>query len=377
MPSSAGSDLPAFKVRRDNGAVKLELSGQWTLQGLARRAHALTRALKPYARDPEVYWDLTGIESMDSVGAFVLWQIGDWQQPPHLELQPAQAALFRRWAERRVDDAQAVRPRMHTLADGLAEATLTTSAHVVAFVGLIGQFTLDLGFLLAHPARIPWKEISATVYNSGVRAVGVMTIIGLLIGVVFSYMGGLSLQTYGAQGFIVTILGLSVVRHLSPVFAGLLVAGRSGSAMTAELGLMRVTQELDALAAMGTSYSLRLVLPKIVALTFTLPLLAVWTDVVALAGGGWAAHSAFGVSYAHFIDSLPKVVTPLSFWLSMGKSAVFGGVIALIACGYGLRVKPNTESLSAETTAAVVSSITVVIVLDGIFAVLFQHAGLQ
>lgn len=371
------SEIPAFHVAHETDQTRVVLSGQWTLQGLARRTQALTGTLKPYVRDPAVYWDLTHIQAMDSVGAFVLWQINGWQPPAHLELQPAHAALFQRWAERRVATAVEVRPRVRGLADGVADAALDTGRHIVAFISLIGQFILDLGFLIARPTRIPWKEISATIYNAGVRAIGVMTIIGLLIGVVFSYMGGLSLQTYGAQGFIVAVLGLSVVRHLSPVFAALLVAGRSGSSMTAELGLMRVTQELDALSTMGTSHSLRLVLPKIVALTFALPLLAVWTDVVALAGGAWAAHTAFGVSYVHFMDSLPKVVSPLSFWLSMGKSAVFGGVIALIACGYGLRVKPNTESLSAETTAAVVSAITVVIVLDGIFAVVFKQAGLM
>lgn len=371
------SEIPGFRISREADQLKLVLSGQWTLHGLARRAKTLTRALKPYVSEPDVHWDLTHIQAMDSVGAFVLWQVNGWQPPAHIELQPAHAALFQRWAERHVTTAVEVRPRVRGLVDGVVDAALDTGRHVVAFVGLIGQFILDLGYLCTRPARIPWKEISSTIYNAGVRAIGVMTIIGLLIGVVFSYMGGLSLQTYGAQGFIVAILGLSVVRHMSPVFAGLLVAGRSGSSMTAELGLMRVTQELDALATMGTSYSLRLVLPKIVALTFVLPLLAIWTDVVALAGGAWAAHTAFGVSYVHFMDSLPKVVSPLSFWLSMGKSAVFGGVIALIACGYGLRVKPNTESLSAETTAAVVSSITVVIVLDGIFAVVFKQAGLM
>lgn len=370
-------DIPAFHIAREDAQTRLVLSGQWTLRGLARRSQELRRALRPYVRDPAVHWDLTGVEAMDSVGAFVFWQINGWQAPAHLELQPSHAALFQRWAERHVTTAERVRPRVRTPAESLAEAVLTTGQHIAAFVTLIGQFSLDCVFLLTHPARIPWKEISATIYGAGFRAVGVMTIIGLLIGVVFSYMGGLSLQVYGAQGFIVTILGLSVVRHLSPVFTALLVAGRSGSSMTAELGLMRVTQELDALSAMGTSHSLRLVLPKIVALTLALPLLAIWTDIVALTGGAWATHTAFGVSYVHFVDSLPKVVTPMSFWLSMGKSAVFGGVIALIACGYGLRVKPNTESLTAETTASVVSAITVVIVLDGIFAVVFKHAGLM
>lgn len=377
MPSS-DSAIPAFSVAHAAGeAPTVTLTGQWTLRGLARRANALRNELRPYALDPTAYWDLTRIQAMDSVGAFVLWEINGHHTPAHLQLQPEHAALFRRWAECRVPTLEKTRRRHRTLADVLASIGYTATDQLVSFIGLIGQFILDVAFLAAHPARIPWREISATIYHSGVRALGVMTVIGLLLGVVVSYMGGLSLQTYGAQSFIVNILGLSIVRHLSPVFAAILVAGRSGSAMTAELGVMRVTEELDALAAMGTSHSLRLVLPKIIALTLTLPLLVIWTDVIALVGGIWAAHAAFDISYAHFFYSLPHVITPVSFWLSIGKSAVFGGVIALIACGYGLRVKPNTESLSAETTNAVVAAITVVIVLDGIFAVVFKHAGLM
>lgn len=377
MPSSEFA-IPAFRVARETGVPpKVTLTGQWTLRGLARRAKALSNELKPYARDPEVRWDLTGIQAMDSVGAFVLWQINERHPLAHLQVQPEHAALFRRWADRHVPTPAETKMLRPALTDVLASIGFAATEHVASFISLIGQFTLDVAFLIAHPTRTPWREISATIYHAGARALGVMTVIGLLLGVVVSYMGGLSLQTYGAQGFIVNILGLSIVRHLSPVFTAILVAGRSGSAMTAELGVMRVTEELDALAAMGISRSLRLVLPKIVALTIAMPLLVIWTDVIALAGGVWAAHAAFDISYAHFIDSLPRVVTPLSFWLSMGKSAVFGGVIALIACEYGLRVKPDTESLSAETTNSVVTAITVVIVLDGIFAVVFKHAGLM
>ncbi|MGH8312426.1 MAG: MlaE family ABC transporter permease [Gammaproteobacteria bacterium] len=375
--ANSESAIPAFRVARDAGeAPRVTLTGQWTLRGLARRANLLSDGLRPYAHDPEVHWDLTRIQAMDSVGAFVLWQINERRPPAHLQVQPQHAALFQRWADRRVATAEQHRPRRPALADMLSTIGFAATDHLASFISLIGQFLLDVAYLVAHPARTPWREISATIYHAGARALGVMAIIGLLIGVVVSYMGGLSLQTYGAQGFIVNILGLSIVRHLSPVFAALLVAGRSGSAMTAELGVMRVTEELDALSAMGISHSLRLVLPKIIALTLVMPLLVIWTDVIALAGGVWAAHAAFDISYAHFLYSLPHVVTPVSFWLSIGKSAVFGWVIALIACEYGLRVKPNTESLSAETTNSVVTAITVVIVLDGIFAVVFKYAGL-
>ncbi|MGH8398596.1 MAG: MlaE family ABC transporter permease [Gammaproteobacteria bacterium] len=371
------SDIPAFHVSREAGSTqKVVLTGKWTLRGLARHASQLTEDLKPYTRDPDMHWDLTHIEAMDSVGAFVLWQINNRQPPTNLELQPEHLNLFRRWADRRISSPSPKLHRHFSLMDSLARAGFKITDHLAGFLNLVGQFVLDAGFLIRHPVHIPWKEISATIYQAGVRALGVTAIIGLLIGIVVSYLGALALRAYGAEAFIINLLGLSVIRELGPVLASILVAGRSGSAMTAELGVMRVTQELDALAAMGTSQSLRLVLPKVIALTIVVPLLVVWTDSIAMLGGMLATHATFDIGYMRFLETLPKVVPVVNFWLGLGKSMVFGGVIALIACHYGLRVKPNTESLSVETTNAVVAGITMVIVLDGIISVVFRNAGL-
>ncbi|MGA9853309.1 MAG: ABC transporter permease [Gammaproteobacteria bacterium] len=377
LAQTSESGIPAFRVSREAGSPpKVVLSGRWTLRGLARRAQILTHDLKPYARDPDVHWDLTHIEALDSVGAFVLWQINERRAPTHLEVQPEHVALFRRWADRRISQAPVESHRRFVLMDSLAQTGFVITDHLAGFISVVGQFVLDLGFLVAHPARTPWREISATIYYAGARALGVMAVIGLLIGVVVSYLGALALQSYGAETFIINLLGLTVIRELGPVLASILVAGRSGSSMTAELGVMRVTQELDALAGMGTSQTLRLVLPKIIALTVTVPLLVVWTDAVAILGGMFAAHATFDISYMRFLETLPKAVPVVNFWLGIGKSAVFGAVIALIACHYGLRVKPDTKSLSLETTNAVVTGITMVIVLDGIFAVIFKNTGL-
>ncbi len=144
---------------------------------------------------------------------------------------------------------------------------------------------LDLGYLLHHPRDWPLLEISANLFKVGVKAMPVSALVGFLIGVVLSYLSALQLRTFGADAFIVNILGMGIIRELGPVLVSVLVAGRSGSAMTAQLGVMRVTEEIDALAAMGVSRSLRLVLPKVVALTLAMPLLVLWTSAIALFGG--------------------------------------------------------------------------------------------
>ena len=223
---------------------------------------------------------------------------------------------------------------------------------------------------------MPFKEFSATLYKSGAQALPVTALVGFLIGVVLSYLSSLQLKTFGADIFIVNLIGISVIRELGPVIVAVLVAGRSGSAMTAQIGVMRVTEEIDALATMGISRTLRLVLPKVAALAFAMPLLVVWCAGAGIIGGMVSANLEMDLAYGYFLDMLPKVVPPANLWIGMGKGFCFGLLIALIACHFGLRVRPNTESLSARTTSSVVTAITVVIVIDALFAVLTRHIGM-
>jgi phospholipid/cholesterol/gamma-HCH transport system permease protein len=249
--------------------------------------------------------------------------------------------------------------------------------HAGALLRLLGQLSIDLVDVTLHPARIPLKEISANLYRTGSQALAVTALVGFLIGVVLSYLSGQQLHTFGADIYIVNLLGISVIRELGPVLAAILVAGRSGSAMTAQIGVMRVTQELDAMTVMGIPQGRRLILPKVIALAIAMPLLCLWTSALALVGGMVAAEVQMGLSHVYFIESLRTAVPIANYWLGLGKGVVFGVLIALIACHYGLRIRPNTESLGRGVTASVVSAITVVIIADAVFAVLFSDVGLM
>lgn len=254
-------------------------------------------------------------------------------------------------------------------------AALALLDHARGLMRLLGELTIAAGLLVRRRRLIPWREISANIFRSGVQAVAITGLVGLLIGVVLSYLFALQLRTYGADQLIIRVLGIGILRELGPMLAAILVAGRSGAAIAAQLGVMRVTQELDALAVMGISRTLRLVLPKVVALTLALPLLVLWTDACALIGGMAAAERELGVTYAAFLASFPDAVPAANLWLGLGKAAVFGWVIGLVACHFGLRIQPNSESLGEGTTQAVVASITLVIVLDAVFAVVFAEVG--
>lgn len=359
--------------RTDSG---VRLLGAWNLRGLVMVPRQTRLILKsPWPRDGRA-WDLTGVQALDSAGAYLLWQAWGQRLPEHIRLRPEHESAFQRWQTRKLPAMRdAVRPSA-PLFRKASRQVVNIGEHVLGLLALLGQLVLDLLHLLRHPGDLPWREISATIHETGGRALLITGLVGFLIGVVVSYLSSLQLQSLGAEIYIVDILGLSVIRELGPLLAAILVAGRSGSAMTAQIGVMRVTQELDALAAMGISTSLRLILPKAMALLISLPLLVVWTDIIALIGGAVSAHLELGIGYHQFFLKLPSAVPLANLLIGLGKGAVFGLSIALIACHFGLRIQPNTESLGHETTNSVVVAITLVILVDAVFAILFRGVGI-
>jgi phospholipid/cholesterol/gamma-HCH transport system permease protein len=248
--------------------------------------------------------------------------------------------------------------------------------HMAGAFALFGGFVLDLLAVLRHPSKAPWTEISSNLYAAGTRALPITALVAFLIGIVLSYLSAQQLKMFGANTYIVSVLGLAVIRELGPVLSAILVAGRSGSAITAQLGVMRVTEELDAMRVMGIAPGRRLILPRVLALAVAMPLLVMWTNIIALLGGMLAARLVLDIDYSYFIRALPGVVPIANLWIGLGKGVVFGMLIALVACYFGLRIKPNSQSLGEGTTTSVVTSITVVILADAVFAVAFQGVGL-
>ncbi len=321
-------------------------------------------------------WNLTHASAMDHVGALMLWQAWGGREPKNLILDPQHRMLFEPFRQMQAIPADPVRFDPFGVLVAIGTETRRFIEHLSGFVRLLGQVVLDLGRFAARPQAGPWREISANLYRSGAQALGITALVGFLIGIVLSYLSAKQLKQFGADVFIVDLLGVAIIRELGPVLAAILVAGRSGSAMTASLGVMRVTEELDALAVMGIPQGFRLIMPKVVALAIALPLLILWTDVVSLLGGMVAAKIQLDLSMSYFFNALPNAVKIANLWIGLGKGIVFGALIALVSCHFGLRIEPNTESLGRGTTSAVVSSITVVILADAVFAIAFSNVGI-
>jgi len=367
-----------FRVEdRPDGSRNVVLSGCWSLRAVDNNFADLREQLRPFFADPFTHWDLTGIEQIDSAGATVLLSGWGHRLDNRITLLPEQRTQFTTLASLPARlSMQTGRGRVKTQAQRSWESYLAFVSHLLDFIGLMGALLLEILHLLRHPHEIPWKEISANVYKGGVLALPVTGLVGFMIGIAMSYLMALQLRKFGADIFIINILGLAIIRELGPILMAVLVAGRSGSAMTAQIGVMRVTEEIDALATMGISRVLRLIFPKVIGLTLVAPLLVFWTSCWALVGGMIAAKLQLGIGFAFFLDYLPRVVQPVNLSLSMVKALMFGLLVTLIACHFGLRVKPNTESLSANTTTSVVVAITAVILVDAVFAIFTRNVGL-
>ena len=370
VPRIARESAPQGPVARTLGrwtAAQLTMPGVWS---------AVEASLATLKAEPGIRWDLRDLQRLDHLGAQALWNHWGHQWPAQLEVLPDQRAMLERVARFAVVPPPYRRRTLWEYFLGLGELLFKLTDHLQDLLRLIGQLMLDLMRLVRAPRDGPWRDVTGHIFHIGATALPITALVGFLIGVVLAYLTSQQLRLFGAEIYIVNILGLSLIRELGPVLAAVLIAGRSGSAITAQIGVMRVTEELDAMRVMGIPQGFRLVMPRAMAMALAMPLITLWTTIAALVGGMLAADIVLGITPSYFINNLPRAVMVSNLWLAMGKSVVFGLLIALIGCHYGLRVKPNTESLGQGTTASVVTSITVVILIDALFAVIFKNIGI-
>ncbi len=354
-----------------------KLAGDWNVQKLSARGEVVARRKALTQVKNGARWDLSAISTLDAVGAQLLWQAWGQRMPADMVVTSGQQALLDVLAQHPIEAAPA--PQAVSWLGWLraiGHGVYVALEHGRELLLLLGGLVLNLGLLIAHPSRGPWREISAQIFRAGAQALGITALVGFLIGVVLSYLSAQQLATFGAGQFIVKLLGVATVRELGPVLAAILVAGRSGSSITAQIGVMRVTQELDAMQVMGISHGQRLIMPRVLALAIAMPLLVLWTDAMSLLGGMLAAKWQLGLSVVWFFERLPDAIGLTNYWISVIKGVTFGAWIALAACHFGLRIEPNTESLGRGTTASVVTAITGVILIDALYAILFNEMKL-
>ncbi|MCF6309012.1 MAG: MlaE family lipid ABC transporter permease subunit [Sulfurimonas sp.] len=246
----------------------------------------------------------------------------------------------------------------------------------LSFMAFMGELFSNNMHYLTSFKNIRYKEIAFEINESAVKAIGIVAITSFLIGLVVAYQSAYQLKIYGANIFIVDMLGISILRELSPLITAIVIAGRSGSAFTAQIGAMKITQELDAMRTMGFDPYKFLVIPRIIALMITMPILIFISDVMAVIGGMVVANVDLNISITLFLDRFADVVAAKHFFIGIAKGPFFAFLIATIGIYRGLIVKDDTQSIGFNTTKSVVESIFAVIICDAIFSIAFTNLGI-
>ena len=354
-------------------------AGNWTVTDL----HSLEQQL-PGVQWPEqvtLTFDMHAVQQMDTSGAWLLARtVRELEaRGTRVSLQGLSAggqALLDLVREaggvpRRVPRIKRP-PFLGTLGESSLLA-LVRGGDMLAFIGEIGDAAMHL---LRHPARIRWAAMLHELAQAGYKALPIVGLLCFLLGIVIGYQGGVQLEDYGANIFVVDLIGLSMLRELAPLITAIIVAGRTGSAYTAEIGTMKVTEEIDALRSLGIAPMDMLVLPKLMALLIALPLLTVYADIVGVLGGMVMADLQLGVSFSTFVERFDDAVSLDSYLVGIGKSPVFAVIIATVGCYQGFQVSGSAESVGRRTTMSVVQSIFAVIIVDAAFSIAFSYLGI-
>lgn len=262
------------------------------------------------------------------------------------------------------------------LLEKIGRLGISLAKEISSIASFLNQTIKEFFIIVKEPKKLRTREIIAQIDHCGYFAIGIVSLLTFLIGVVIAYLMGNQLQYYGANIFVVDGVVASMCRELSPILVAIVVAGRSGSAFAAQLGSMKSNQEIDALEAMGVRTFQILVLPRILALIISLPFLVILGDIFGILGGMFISNIHLGISYENFIERIYMVLKPKQIIVGLIKAPLFALFISAIGCKLGLEAEPNSVSIGNNTTKTVVQSIVSVILLNAIAAIIFSNLGI-
>lgn len=367
-------DRPAeFEVRTTEAGRAVVLTGDWTAVGIG---HAGERLAATLHREDDVIVDLTEVGRCDTSGALgVLRAVHHSGHHDRIVSSPRVGRLLHL-----VDTARKAEPTparthrsWHALMERIGHGVVDIGVTLVDFLIFNGHLLVATGRAIANPGRVRWAAIFSLAERAGLDAIPIVSLTSFFIGAVVALIGANLLRQFGAQIFAVELIGISVLREFNVLITALLLAGRSASSFAAEIGSMKMSQEIDAMRVIGVDPFDALVFPRFVALLLTIPLLVFVASLAGLGGGMAVAITALGLSPEGFVHRLVENVGVTQFWVGMSKAPVMAVVIATIGCRQGLEVQGNVESLGRHVTSAVVQAIFSAILIDAIFALIYMQ----
>ncbi len=355
-----------------DGATTLALTGPMVVASIGvidRRLRALPETVARL--------DLSGVTAIDTVGAWVIWRVasdnsasisGASEQAQRLiaavkgasgegEMHPHRLPLFER------------------VADAVGRFVSGTGHGSIGILGFLGAVLLGIGRLIRHPSQFRGKALIRQLELVGVSALGIIGLMSFLIGIVIAQQGAVQLRQFGAEIYTINLTGRLSLRELGVLMTAIMVAGRSGSAFAAQIGTMKLTEEIDAMRTIGVSPVEALVIPRVLAAVLMMPLLGFYAAACSIIGGAFLGSMTLEIPFITFLTRIQEVVPLHDVWVGLIKAPVFGLIVALAGCYQGMQVKGNAEEVGLRTTMAVVQAIFMVIVLDAFFAVFFTEVG--
>ena len=339
------------------------------------RAASTQREINALA-DP-VTIDVSGVTKMDTVGAWLIYRtvrdrgarvVGASKEVQGLLDQVAEADAP---TQVRPDEPPSALRVLSELGEWVAEAGRT----MVGLIAFFGAVLVAFAAIIRWPKRFRINAVISRFDLVGVRALGIIGLMSFLIGIVIGQQGAVQLRQFGAEVYTINLVGRITLRELGPLMTAIMVAGRSGSAFAAQIGTMKLTEEVDAMRTIGVSPIEALVVPRMFASVVMMPLLSFYSMMITLLGGGIYVWIDLGIPPLTYVERLQEVVPIRDLWVGMIKAPVFGFIIALTGCFQGMLVEGDAEQVGLKTTAAVVQAIFLVIVIDAIFAVFFSSIG--
>jgi phospholipid/cholesterol/gamma-HCH transport system permease protein len=355
------------------------LSGRWTVAEAAELAPSLAEAAG--GAGGALVADASRIEALDLTGAWLLRslerRLGDTGK--RLEWaggRPEQLAFIDRTeaaGEAGPESPDAPQDAVSGILGGIGRSAVQAREGALDLLGFIGAVAAGYGRVAGHVKRLRLPSVVRHVYETGLTAVPIVSLIAFLIAVIVAYIGAQQLRKFGGEIFVVDLVTVSVLRELGVLLTAIIVAGRSGSAFAAEIGAMKLNDEVDALRAMGMDPVEVLVLPRVFGLVIALPALTIVADAMGLAGGALLSWFLVDIPFGQYVDRVQGSISDMTFWVGVIKAPVFAVLIALVGTLRGMQVRESSRELGRLTTVAVVQSIFLVILADAIFAVIFME----
>ena len=366
-------------ISQTNKTITISGGGFWTIDHLAELQASVDRIKHGDSTGAEI--DLSEIERMDTAGAYLTLQImgrfGD-SSSYHLVSNTLVDAMLDTVA-RYQPSSNKVEHRPNTLVrkiEKIGAATIDMFAFTARFVAFVWEITRLLGAALLYPLRFRFGQTINQIELSGLNAIPIISLISFLIGIVIAYQGALQLGKLGADIYTIDLLAVTILREMGILLAAIVIAGRSGSTFAAEIGSMKLNEELDAMQTIGMDPMEVLVLPRVIGLVISLPILTLIANGFGIFGGGLIVWLVMDIGPTLFLHKLINSLAPWTFWVGLIKAPVFAAIIAAIGCYEGMQVAGSAESLGRHTTRAVVESIFLIIVFDALFSIFFGVIGI-